>query len=141
MYVHASEKDGLLSGWILEDPIDLFLWFRDGALVQAQITADEGLLEWHAPDTIRTGRVRTRYGLLARSETVELDRAVQAERISSLLGAVAMSELAPDVKVFAENLLTRKDLAASAEPLLVLIKEALETRITAHPPRSIHPPR
>jgi hypothetical protein len=98
MYVHATENDGLLSGWILEDPIDLFLWFRDGTLVRAQITMNEHLLEWRAPDSFQTGDVRTRRTVLARSETIETDRVLQAKRINALQRAVAGSELAPEVR-------------------------------------------
>ncbi len=128
MYVHASEKDGVLAGWIQDGSLDLFVWFEKGVPIHLQIVADANVVEWVAPGRLRTGVVRAppRPGLAAASELIDVDRQRKSERVDAIFVAVKAAALAEEVKSFVTGLLSGKTSSEHTPQVERVFRAALE---------------
>lgn len=129
MFVHGSEEDGVLSGWIKDGSLELFLWFDGPALTQAQLTCGRTVAEWTRPSKLRTGRVRgeERPGRLQHpgSDIIDFDRQLQQPRLDALREAVETSELVPDAKALALAVLRREPPSDQGVAVALLVVSAL----------------
>ncbi len=109
MYIFGSEEDGVLHGWLRAGPVELFLWFENGQLVDAQVTAHRDVAEWSRPARLRTGTLsesrETGSKAYPGSGVIDFDRKLDPGRVQKLLDAVRGSQLWPTARALAQELL------------------------------------